>query len=151
MQTLYQNYRYKKEVLKRAHSKAINDLESYIYLIRDKITDDDLQPYFVSEESEKIKELLDSTSEFLEENDESSGTQTQTYVDKRKSLADLFEQIINRREQHKNLPAAIEECNKAIQTSTGLLAFAKSVDPEKDEDGLKAAAASLQEVGFSFF
>ncbi|CAH1103724.1 unnamed protein product [Psylliodes chrysocephalus] len=120
------------EINRRA--TALNNLESFVIEIQNKLDEDEYSKAGNPEEIAKIKAACSEVSEWLY--DEGSDADADTYEKKLDDLNLLTKDLLARVFEHKERPEAIKALNSLLNHSSNFLLSAKNVtkttNPEKD-------------------
>ncbi|KAJ8934580.1 hypothetical protein NQ314_013270 [Rhamnusium bicolor] len=121
-----------KEINRRA--TALNNLESFVIDIQNKLYEDEYSQAGTEEEIEKIKTTCSEISEWLYE--EGSEADAETYEKKSDDLHTLTKELFSRVWEHKERPEALKALHSMLNHSTHFLTSAKNLtkttNPEKD-------------------
>ena len=118
---------------RRLREEARNGLEAYLYSTRELLYESDFESVSVPEEREKLKALLDETSEWMEDHAETAITSD--LESKLGALKKIREPIDIRRREASLRPVAVEALESSLQSSRAFLAsaLAKQSVPKKEE------------------
>lgn len=99
---------------RKAKEQAMNDLESYMYKVKNRVTDDekDLAKVSSEEQRQAVLELCSQTDEWLYE--EGAKGDIATFKTKQSQISKLAEPIFLRFSELTARPAAVEKARKAI-------------------------------------
>lgn len=121
-----------------------NELEAYVYNMRDKL-DRDLKPYAEASEADDLKSALMSTEEWLYDEFEATMSQLQAKLDEVLTKGNSIER---RRHEDQNRQAALDGLSKQIELCR---AFTKNYDEkyahitEEERDKLRASMKSTED------
>jgi len=118
------------------HETALNELQSFVYDMQDKLYMEEYETASTDEEKEKIKALCSETSEWL---DEEAGpfTPTQDFKDKLKSLKELTSALFARVREHSERPEALQALANTLNSSQVFLAKSRNLTGEGDDGFFK--------------
>lgn len=121
-----------KEFNRRA--TALNNLESFVIDVQNKLYEDDYSQAATEEEIEKIRSACSETSDWLYE--DGSDADADTYEKKLASLRSLTRELYGRVFEHKERPEALAALKSMLNGSRNFLESAKnltkSINPDKD-------------------
>lgn len=103
------------EAARVLRDKLVNDMESFIYSTRDRITDDDIERHSTQDERDELESKLNQASEWLEnEVDEANTTEIKK---KFHDLKDSFKTLEKRGQLFKELPQSFELCRRTLEST----------------------------------
>ncbi|XP_028128595.2 hypoxia up-regulated protein 1 [Diabrotica virgifera virgifera] len=112
---------------------AMNNLESFVIDMQNKLYEDEYTEATTVEEQEKIKTACSEISEWLY--DEGSDADAETYEKKIDSLMAITKDVLARVYEHKERPEALNALNTRLNQSSNFLVSAKNAtkdNPERD-------------------
>merc|ERR1719361_15498 len=111
--------------IKQDRETALNDLESFVLNVREKLYDELFEKSSTEEEREKIREKCSELSDWI---DEEAGPFTEVEVLKSKldELKTLTKDLFARVEEHQGRPEILEALNSMVNSSEHFLAKAKN-------------------------
>lgn len=113
---------------------ALNNLESFVIDVQNKLYEDDYSQAATEEELEKIRSACSETSDWLYE--DGSEANAETYENKLSSLRSLTRDLYSRVFEHKERPEALSALKSMLNGSRNFLESAKNLtkatNPEKD-------------------
>lgn len=106
-----------------AKEKALNELESYVYKIKNRLIDDEVELSKVSTEEQRteLSELTQSTQDWLDE-EVGPSVDIPTFNEKQSALSALAEPIFKRYSELTSRPAAVKKAKDqlaAVKTAVG--------------------------------
>ncbi|KAJ8949475.1 hypothetical protein NQ318_005942 [Aromia moschata] len=121
-----------KEINRRA--TALNNLESFVIDVQNKLDENEYAQAATKEDIEKIRSMCQEISDWLY--DEGSEADADTYEKKLDMLQGLTKELFSRVWEHKEAPEALNALNSMLNHSSHFLLNAKnltkSTNPEKD-------------------
>jgi hypoxia up-regulated 1 len=126
--------------------EAKNKVESYIYKMKNKLSDDEetMAKFSTEAEREKIQTLSSAAEDWLYE-DGASADQT-TLEAKYEELADSLEPILLRIEESIARPKALNELNKKLTDAEALLAQWETSKPQITEEERQSVTTLIERV-----
>jgi len=118
------------------HETALNELQSFVYDMQDKLYMEEYESASTEEEKEKIKTLCSETSDWL---DEEAGpfTPTQEFKDKLKALKELTSALFARVREHSERPEALQALANTLNSSAGFLEKSRNLTGDGDDGYFK--------------
>lgn len=111
---------------------ALNNLESYVIDVQNKLYEDEYSEACTEEEIEQIRTMCSSISDWLY--DDGSDADAETYESKLKELKQLTKNLYLRVLEHKERPDALNALQKMLNGSIHFLASIKNLTKETDPD-----------------
>lgn len=119
-----------KEINRRA--TALNNLESFVIDVQNKLYEDEYAQSGTEEEIEKIRTACSEVSDWLYE--DGSDADADTYEKKLDSLYTLTKDLFSRVYEHKERPEALKALHSMLNHSSHFLASAKNLTKAKNPD-----------------
>ncbi|KAJ1928628.1 lumenal Hsp70 protein [Tieghemiomyces parasiticus] len=117
---------------RRNHAEAVNNLESFIYYIREFIYEEMFHPFSTEAERQKISEEAALQAEWMEE--EGHDAPTGEYASRHTTLKDLVEAIKFRHREHTDRPALVDQLRAVLTSAAAQVA---KLTGEYTDDELK--------------
>lgn len=107
---------YKAEQVRMERERERNDLESTIYAVRNALNDreDEVAPVSTDAQRDAVRADCETLEEWLYDAD---GASVDELKDKRRSLQDKWDAILERADEARKRPSAIERANKALASA----------------------------------
>eukprot|EP00112_Aurelia_sp_Birch-Aquarium-sp1_P015806 Seg353.11 transcript_id=Seg353.11/GoldUCD/mRNA.D3Y31 product="Heat shock protein 105 kDa" protein_id=Seg353.11/GoldUCD/D3Y31 len=127
------------EKIEKDRADASNAVESYVYMMREKLSDV-YEQYMQPEDREKFLTFLEATEDWLY--DEGEGQKKQVYVSKLEELKKIGEPVVERYNCHLGIPSAFDAYGQAF------IHFRKILDlySQKDEKYVHIEEAEMAKV-----
>ncbi|XP_003744014.1 hypoxia up-regulated protein 1 [Galendromus occidentalis] len=129
-----------KDSAQLALDKARNALESFLHETKDKLSTEEYQNASTEKERTKIVEALNKEQEWLEY--ESDAADTETLKGKLASIAVITKDVIDRVNEHRDRPQALDSLNNLLKISKEYLTNLESV-PEDESVFTKVELQTL--------
>lgn len=123
--------------------RAKSDLEALIYQIYDKMEESDAQKHSTSEERATLSEKLGVEAAWLE--DEGSDTVKAEYVDRKNELSKMWNKIMTRIVETKEIPHAINMCRKSMALARDALITVEETRNVTESD-IESAVEAIDRV-----
>jgi len=133
-----------RDAAKLRKETALNDLESFVIDVRDKMYQDIYEESITEEEKESIAAKCSEISDWIDE-EVTPDTEVEILEEKLKSLKDLTSSWFARVREHLDRPEALGALDHMLNTSTNFLAKAKNKTGDGEDDYF-----TLSEVIISF-
>ncbi|KKY26960.1 putative hsp70 family chaperone lhs1 [Diplodia seriata] len=131
-----------------ARETALNELEAYTYRSRDLLEEEGFVGASTDAQRTEIQAKLSEVSEWLY--GDGSDADTKTLKDKHAELTALIKPVVNRRDESRNRPDAVENVKKALdQTQSMIKLIKETVDKAAEASSSSAAAASAASASAS--
>ncbi|XP_057663331.1 hypoxia up-regulated protein 1 [Diorhabda carinulata] len=114
-------------------STALNNLESFVIDMQNKLEEEEYKEAITAEEREKISMACSRTSDWIY--DEGSNANAETYEKKIEELMELTKDVLARVFEHKERPEALNALNSLLNHSSNFLLSAKNAtkdNPDRD-------------------
>merc|ERR1712083_885874 len=116
------------------HETALNELQSFVYDMQEKLYMEEYESASTDEEKEKIKTMCSETSDWLDE-EVGPFTPTQELKDKLKALKELTSALFARVREHSERPEAILALANTLNSSSVFLAKSRNLTGGEDDLG----------------
>merc|ERR1712083_42258 len=102
------------------HETALNELQSFVFDVQDKLYQEEYEKASTDEEREKIRDMCSETSDWLDE-EAGPATPTTDFKEKLKVLKELTSALFARVREHTERPEALEALDKTLNSSKSFL------------------------------
>merc|ERR1719309_1353983 len=102
------------------HETALNELQSFVFDVQDKLYQEEYEKASTDEEREKIRDMCSTTSDWLDE-EAGPSTPTTDFKEKLKVLKELTSALFARVREHTERPEALEALDKTLNSSKSFL------------------------------
>lgn len=119
--------------------EALNELESFIYRSRDLVEDEDFAKAIKTDQLNILKELASAASEWLY--GDGADAKTRDFQDKLKSLKDLVNPALRRRQENADRPARVELLQEVLKNAKSVMEIMET-KIKQDEDLYSSSLAA---------
>jgi len=130
------------------HETALNELQSFVFDVQDKLYQEEYEKASTDEEREKIRDMCSTTSDWL---DEEAGpiTPTTDFKEKLKVLKELTSALFARVREHSERPEALDALDKTLNSSKSFLEKSRNLTGDDEffkEKELDQLSKKIEEV-----
>jgi len=133
----------KERELKRK-AQAVNNLESFLFDSKDKLSQDDFISCSTEEERTAISAKLTEVTDWLDEAD--FNTETTEYIEKLALLKKATKNVNYRLKEKKNRPKKLDELKEVLEKSVKFMDSIRNVTGGEDQPVSPAQLASLEKI-----
>merc|ERR1719309_637242 len=130
------------------HETALNELQSFVFDVQDKLYQEEYEKASTDEEREKIRDMCTTTSDWLDE-EAGPATPTTDFKEKLKVLKELTSALFARVREHTERPEALEALDKTLNSSKSFLEKSRNLTGDDEffkEKELDQLSKKIEEI-----
>lgn len=130
------------------HETALNELQSFVFDVQDKLYQEEYEKASTDEEREKIRDMCSTTSDWLDE-EAGPSTPTTDFKEKLKVLKELTSALFARVREHTERPEALEALDKTLNSSKSFLEKSRNLTGDDEffkEKELDQLSKKIEEI-----
>merc|ERR550519_2541304 len=130
------------------HETALNELQSFVFDVQDKLYQEEYEKASTDEEREKIRDMCTTTSDWLDE-EAGPATPTTDFKEKLKVLKELTSALFARVREHSERPEALDALDKTLNSSKSFLEKSRNLTGDDEffkEKELDQLSKKIEEI-----